>query len=271
MSTLPHRADAPTGDGPLLVARGVSHDFPADGGALAALRDVNLTLAANTFTCLVGPSGSGKSTLLRILSGLLMPTAGDVRIDGERVTGPHPRVGLVFQQANLMPWRTVLDNIALPLELAGASPSEREATAADLVALVGLEGFETSYPAELSGGMAQRVAIARALIQRPELLLLDEPFGPLDAMTREALGQELLRIWQARHSTVLMVTHNIVEAILLADRVLVMSPRPGHMEASFDVPLPRPRDLEMQHSPEAGALARAIRGSIRNGDVPIRG
>lgn len=269
MSDQIDRIDAPAGE-PLLVAQGVSHSFPADGGWLKALRDVNLALGANTFTCLVGPSGSGKSTLLRIMAGLLTPTAGEVRIGGEAVQGPHPQVGLVFQQANLMPWRNVIDNIALPLELAGAGLAERVSEAADLVALVGLEGFETSYPAELSGGMAQRVAIARALIQRPELLLLDEPFGPLDAMTREGLGQELLRIWQARHSTVLMVTHSIVEAIILADRVLVMSPRPGHIDASYNVPLPRPRDLEMQHSPKAGALARAIRGAIRNGNPPDR-
>lgn len=248
---------------PVLTAQHVSHVFETDNGPLPALRNVNLSLARNTFTCLVGPSGCGKSTLLRILSGLVIPTGGTVAIDGQPISKPHPAIRHVFQQANLMPWRTVLDNIALPLELAGVPKDEREAEAAALVSLVGLTGFETSYPSELSGGMAQRVAIARALIQQPEVLLLDEPFGALDAMTRDALGEELLRIWQARESTVLMVTHSIAEAILLADRVLVMSPRPGHLEASFEVDLPRPRTLAMQHSPEAGALAQAIRGALR--------
>ena len=246
-----------------LVARHVSHAYPTDNGPLRVLDQVSLSLAHNTFTCLVGPSGCGKSTLLHILSGLVLPLEGSVLLDGEPVGGPHPRIGHVFQQANLMPWRRVLDNIVLPLELAGVERAAREDAARDLIALVGLEGFEATYPAELSGGMAQRVAIARALIQRPEVLLLDEPFGALDAMTRELLGEELLRIWQARSSTVLMVTHSIAEAILLADRVLVMSPRPGRIEADFPVALPRPRTLDMLHDTTAGELSHAIRAAIR--------
>jgi NitT/TauT family transport system ATP-binding protein len=239
---------APLASRARLAARGVGHVFQGDNGPLTVLDGVSFTLESDEFVCLVGPSGCGKSTLLRILSGLLEPTTGTVTLDGHQIAGPQRQVGLVFQQSNLMPWRSVLDNIALPLELSG---------------LVGLVGFESSYPAELSGGMAQRVAIARALIQEPEVLLLDEPFGPLDAMTRELLGEELLRIWGARHSTVLMVTHSISEAILLADRILVMSPRPGHIAHTFDVDLPRPRALEMLHSPEAGELSQAVRAGIR--------
>lgn len=246
-----------------LVASYVSHEYRTDNGPLLVLHDVNLRLEHNTFTCLVGPSGCGKSTLLRILSGLLPPTEGTVTLDGQIIAEPHPGIGHVFQEANLMPWRSVLDNIALPLELQGVDRIAREEAACELVALVGLAGFESAYPAELSGGMAQRVAIARALIQRPEVLLLDEPFGPLDAMTRDLLGEELLRIWQARSTTVLMVTHSISEAILLANRVLVMSPRPSQIAADFAVHLPRPRTLGMLHRPEVGALAQAIRGALR--------
>lgn len=248
---------------PALRARHISHTFEADSGPLPVLHDISLALDRDEFVCLVGPSGCGKSTLLRILSGLIEPSAGSVHVDGQTVSGPHPGVVLVFQQANLMPWRSVLDNITLPLELGGVGPTDRAAAARDLIALVGLQGFEVAYPAELSGGMAQRVALARALIQHPQVLLLDEPFGALDALTREQLGEELLRIWQARHGTVLMVTHSISEAVLLSDHVLVMSPRPGQIEAVFDVDLPRPRTLDMLHSPAAGRLVTAIRGALR--------
>jgi NitT/TauT family transport system ATP-binding protein len=246
-----------------LAAHHISHVYQTDSGPLPVLHEVSFGLERNEFVCLIGPSGCGKSTLLHILAGLLTPTSGVVVLNGEVIDGPRRQIGYVFQQANLMPWRTVLDNIALPLELAGVSRGERESAARELVGLVGLEGFEQAYPAGLSGGMAQRVAIARALIAQPEVLLLDEPFGALDALTREQLGEELLRIWQARHSTVLMVTHSISEAILLADHILVMSPRPGHIETVFEVALPRPRTLAMLHSPQAGALADAIRAAIR--------
>jgi NitT/TauT family transport system ATP-binding protein len=199
------------------------------------------------------------------MAGLITPQVGCVLFRGQVLEVPHPQIDIVFQDANLMPWRTVIDNVALPLELAGEPHDRRIMQAAGLIELVGLNGFERAYPAELSGGMAQRVAIARALIQEPDVLLLDEPFGALDAMTRELLSEELLRIWHTRRSTVLMVTHNISEAILLADHVLVMSPRPGTIDSHFRIDLPRPRTLDMLHSPEAGALARAIRASIRIG------
>jgi NitT/TauT family transport system ATP-binding protein len=248
-----------------LSARHVSHAYLGENGSLPVLVDVSFDLARDEFVCLVGPSGCGKSTLLHILSGLLPPTSGAVLLDDEPVTRPRRRIGHVFQQANLMPWRTVLENIALPLELIGKPRDEREAAAREMIDLVGLAGFAATYPAELSGGMAQRVAIARALVAGPEVLLLDEPFGALDALTRDLLAEELLRIWQAVHGTVLMVTHSIPEAILLADRVLVMSPRPGHIDAVFPVDLPRPRSPGMLHSPSAGELALAIRGAIRLG------
>jgi NitT/TauT family transport system ATP-binding protein len=253
------------GSAPALSAEHVSHAYRGENGALPVLHDVSFELARDELVCLVGPSGCGKSTLLHILSGLLPPTGGRVLLDNEPVTRPRRRIGHVFQQANLMPWRTVLENIALPLELIGQPRNEREAAAEAMIELVGLGGFSSAYPADLSGGMAQRVAIARALVAKPEVLLLDEPFGALDALTRDLLAEELLRIWQAVHGTVLMVTHSIPEAILLADRVLVMSPRPGHIDAVFPVDLPRPRTSDMLHSPPAGDLARRIRGAIRLG------
>ncbi len=183
----------------------------------------------------IGPSGSGKSTLLRILAGILQPTGGEVNFGHHQ----QPRIGMVFQHANLMPWRTVLENIMLPLELSG--PVEAASRARELIELVGLQGFESNWPRELSGGMAQRVAIARALIHDPDLLLLDEPFGSLDALTRERMWTELSRIWQARQKTVLMVTHSIGEALFLADRVLVLTARPGRVKLDLKVDLPRPR------------------------------
>ncbi len=250
----------------MLAAHNVTHQFETDNDPLLALNRVSFELGCQEFVCLVGPSGCGKSTLLRILSGLLRPTEGAVMLDSQPITGPTRRIGYVFQQANLMPWRTVMDNVTLPLELSHNGKQEREDAAQTLIDLVGLAGFETSYPAELSGGMAQRVAIARALVTQPEILLLDEPFGALDAMTRDILGEELLRIWRESQnavSAVLMVTHSISEAILLADRVLVMSPRPGTIEAAFTVDLPRPRTLAMLHSSQAGKLAGAIRDSLR--------
>ena len=254
---------------PILSAERISHTFETAGGPLRVLDGVSLSLARDEFVCLVGPSGCGKSTLLRILAGLTAPTDGSARLDGEVIRTPHPAIRLVFQQPNLMPWRSVLDNIALPLELAGVARAKREELARQLIELVGLAGFEATHPAELSGGMAQRVAIARALIEEPAVLLMDEPFGALDALTRDQLGAELLGIWQARRSAVLMVTHSIPEALLLADRVLVMSPRPGRIAAEFAVGLPRPRGIEALHSAEAGRLDAAIRAGLGIDSQPV--
>jgi NitT/TauT family transport system ATP-binding protein len=247
---------------PVLSAEHLSHTFTDRDGRVQALEDVSFQVARQEFVCLVGPSGSGKSTLLRLLSGLLLPTQGRVIFEGERLTGPRESMGLVFQKANLMPWRTVLANVMLPLELKGIVPAEARRRSLELIALVGLAGFDHYLPRSLSGGMEQRVAIARALVHNPDVLLLDEPFGALDALTRERMGAELLRIWEARKTTVVMVTHSIPEALLLADRVLVLGSRPGHIRLTLDVPLERPRDMSMEYSPTFGALAGAVRQAI---------
>jgi NitT/TauT family transport system ATP-binding protein len=249
-------------DGPVLSAEHISVTFPSPQGNLGALDDVSLQVGQGEFLCLVGPSGCGKSTLLRVLGGLLSPTSGQVYVYGKPLNGPCGDVGIVFQKANLMPWRTTLHNITLPLEIQGLDAALAQQQAADLIRLVGLEGFEQSYPHELSGGMAQRVAIARALIQDPEILLLDEPFGSLDALTRERMNLELMRIWHAHRKTVAMVTHNIQEAIFLADRVLVMTARPGQVTVNLPVTLPRPRSQDLIYSTAFTELARRIREAI---------
>lgn len=248
---------------PVLIADRIEMTYRARKGELGALAEVSFQVGAGEFLCLVGPSGCGKSTLLRVLGGLLEPTSGRVYLDGKPLNGPCGRIGFVFQKANLMPWRTVLGNVTLPLEIQGVEMAEARRQAVGLLQLVGLDGFEDAYPHSLSGGMEQRVAIARALIHAPTILLLDEPFGSLDALTRERMNLELLRIWRAKRKTVVMVTHSIQEAVFLADRVLVMSPRPGRIESSVPVPLPRPRSLELLYGERFGALSRRVREAIR--------
>jgi NitT/TauT family transport system ATP-binding protein len=243
---------------PVLTVRNLTAVFPDSNGGLRALEDVSFEVCPQEFVCVLGPSGSGKSTILRILAGLLMPTSGEVTFHGSEL----PRIGMVFQQANLMPWRTVLENLTLPLELAGMENSAARRTAAEMMDLVGLDGFDSYWPRDLSGGMAQRVAIARALIHDPDLLLLDEPFGSLDALTRERMWTELSRIWQAKQKTVLMVTHSISEALFLADRVLVLTQRPGKVKLDLEVDLPRPRKDEMRYTAHFGRLARRLKEAI---------
>jgi NitT/TauT family transport system ATP-binding protein len=243
---------------PILSVRELSTVFPDSNGGLRALEEVSFEICPQEFVCVLGPSGSGKSTLLRILAGLLPPTSGEVTFHGSE----HPGIGMVFQQANLMPWRTVRENLRLPLELAGVEDSTARQKTQEMMELVGLEGFDSYWPRDLSGGMAQRVAIARALIHDPDLLLLDEPFGSLDALTRERMWTELSRIWQARQKTVLMVTHSISEALFLADRVLVLTQRPGKVKMDLEVDLPRPRKDEMRYTPHFGVLARQLKEAI---------
>jgi NitT/TauT family transport system ATP-binding protein len=244
---------------PVLTVRGLSVTFPNENGGLKALQGVSFALYPREFACLLGPSGSGKSTLLRVLAGLLKPTSGEVIFSGEK----QPNISLVFQDANLMPWRTVIENISLPLELQGVPSAEARQRASEWIVQVGLTGFEDTWPGDLSGGMAQRVAIARSLIQAPDLLLLDEPFGALDALTREKMGDELLNLWQSHRTTVLMVTHSIGEALLLSDRVLVLTPRPGRIGLDLPVDLSRPRQEGMRYTEHFGALARQLRAAIR--------
>jgi NitT/TauT family transport system ATP-binding protein len=247
----------------LLSARGIKHVYRGRTRKTAALDGVDLAVLEGELVAVVGPSGCGKSTLLRILGGLLEPEEGTVTLEGPRLGGPSRRVGYVFQKANLLPWRTALRNVTLPLEVAGVPLRSAQVRALGLLNLVGLDGFEEAHPWELSGGMAQRVAIARALVTEPDLLLLDEPFGSIDALSREQMNLELLRIWRARRVTAVLVTHNLREAVFLADRVLVMSPRPGIVEAEVAVDLPRPRTLDVQYTEFFGVLARQVQDAIR--------
>jgi NitT/TauT family transport system ATP-binding protein len=242
---------------PILTVTDLSITFPDRSGGLEALEAVSFTIQPREFVCVLGPSGSGKSTLLRILAGLLEPTTGSYTF-----TGGIPKFGMVFQQSNLMPWRTALENITLPLELQGLPADEARTRAQELIDLVGLQGFESTWPRDLSGGMAQRVAIARALIHDPDILLLDEPFGSLDALTRERMWTELSRIWQKRQKTVLMVTHSIGESLFLADRVLVLTQRPGRIKLDLGVDLSRPRVDEMRYTAHFGKLARHLKEAI---------
>ena len=232
------------------------------GDLVPALEDVSLDVDENEFVSVVGTSGCGKSTLLKLVAGLTPATRGSIHVRDQIVREPFPDVGFVFQQPVLLPWRSVLDNVLFSVEMLGLEPRHYRKPALDLLELTGLGGFETKYPRELSGGMQQRVAICRALLPDPGLLLMDEPFGALDAMTREEMGLELLRIWEERRKTIIFVTHSIPEAILLADRVVVMTPRPGRIARVLGIDLPRPRTMDLEFDPRFKAASDEVRSLI---------
>jgi NitT/TauT family transport system ATP-binding protein len=248
---------------PRLEARNLSKTFQARGRAVEVLRNVSFTVEAGEFVAIVGASGCGKTTLLRIVDGLERQTGGRILINGREEVRPGPDRGFVFQHDTLFPWRTVLRNVTLGLELQGVPAKESAEVAAGYIALVGLAGFEKHYPHELSGGMRQRANLARAFAIRPEILLMDEPFASLDAQTREIMQTELLRIWrETAGGTVLFITHQIDEAIFLADRVMVFTSRPGQVKAVIDVDLPRPRELSVKRTPRFVQMVDQVWGMI---------
>ncbi|GGW02648.1 ABC transporter ATP-binding protein [Streptomyces globisporus] len=256
------RVPAAAGAGPAAGVRlaDVAVRFRGKKRDVTALSDVSLDVAPGEFVAIVGPSGCGKSTLLKLVAGLLTASSGDVLLGGERVTGPRHDIGYVFQRAALLEWRSALRNILLQAEIRRMEPAVARARADELIRMTGLGGFEDAYPHELSGGMQQRVALCRALLHEPPVLLMDEPFGALDALTREQMNTELNRIWRTTGTTVLLVTHSISEAVYLADRVVVMSPRPGTVTEIIEVGLPAERDYsETLGRPEFRAAAAHIR------------
>ncbi|MGI9382496.1 MAG: ABC transporter ATP-binding protein [Methyloligellaceae bacterium] len=248
---------------PIISARDIRKTYQSKKGEdVVALEDINIDIAENEFVTLVGPSGCGKSTFLKMVAALVDPTAGALELKGSRLVSPSRDVGIVFQDAVLLQWRNIVDNVLLPAEILGLPLAEYRQKALDLLELVGLAGFEQRMPDELSGGMQQRAALCRALVHDPSILLMDEPFAALDAMTREELGLELLRIWDEHRKTILFVTHSIPEAILLADRVVVMTPRPGRIARIIDIELERPRTLDMEFLPQFKAYSDEIRALI---------
>lgn len=231
--------------------------------AIHALSETSVAFNEGEFVSLIGPSGCGKSTLLKLIAGLDTPTSGEIRVGGEVVRKPLAKASVAFQKPTLLPWRNVLDNILLPVEIRDGRPSAKDREyAKQLIEMMGLQDFAAHYPKELSGGMEQRAAIARSLVTRPELLLMDEPFGALDEFTREDLNEELLRLWEAEPKTVVFVTHSISEAVFLSDRIMVMSARPGRIADVIEVDLPRPRTAEVRTSPEFNELVRQGRLSL---------
>jgi NitT/TauT family transport system ATP-binding protein len=250
----PARADA------YISVKGLSKTFDlGSDGAVLALRDINCSIEEGSFVSVVGPSGCGKSTLLRIIAGLLDHSGGSVVLDGQPITGTRRDVGVVFQSSILLPWRTILDNVMLPAEVLGLDMKAARERALQLLHMVRLDGFEDKLPRQLSGGMQQRASIARALLHDPKILLMDEPFGALDAMTRERMNIELQRIWAESGKTVILITHSIPEAIFLGDVVFVMTPRPGSLARVIRPDLPRPRTMQMMSTPAFAAAADEIR------------
>jgi NitT/TauT family transport system ATP-binding protein len=248
---------------PILQAQNLNKVFENANGGLTAVKDISFSVSRGEFLCIVGPSGCGKTTLLQLLASLISRTSGNIFLMGKKLTEPHQDISIVFQKPNLMPWRTVLDNVLLPLTIFGRPAREARKIAREHLDRVGLGDFIDSYPKSLSGGMEQRVAVARALVQQPRILLLDEPFGALDALTRDKLNMELLSLWQDQNITAIMVTHDIRESVLLADRVLVLSSRPATISREFIIDLPRPRSEDVEFTPEFVYLTHKIRKSIK--------
>ena len=242
-----------------IAVKELSKLYPTHDGSVQALQQISFSVSEGEFVAVVGPSGCGKSTLLKILAGILPSSKGEARLRGTPITGPRRDIGVVFQSPVLFPWRTVLDNVLLPVDVQRLGRAENVSRALGLLTLVGLAGFERHYPWELSGGMQQRVAITRALIHNPAMLLMDEPFGALDALTRESMNLELQRIWLKRRETVLFITHSISEAVFLADRVLVMTARPGRILEEVPVKIARPRSLDVMVAAEFGSIVKRIR------------
>ncbi len=249
--------------------RAVAKVYESRHGRLVALRDVSFEIERGQFVSILGQSGCGKSTLLKMTAGVTPISSGSISIAGEPVVGPHEDLGMVFQTPVLLEWRDVLGNVMLPIEILGRGRgrSAGEARARELVEMVGLGGFENRYPSELSGGMQQRVAICRALVMDPPLLLMDEPFGALDALTRDEMALEVLRIWERTHKTIVFVTHSIDEAVLLSDRVVVMTPRPGSVRQIMDIDLPRPRTAALRYDPRFVEHSRLLREAIMSQEV----
>jgi len=247
----------------LLDVRNITKRFATGDGEIVAVDDVSFSVAPGEFVSIIGPSGCGKSTLFNIIGGLTGDYAGSVTVEGATISGTHPAIGMVFQEESTFPWRTVEDNVAFPLEIAGVAKAKRMERAAHFIALVGLQGFERRYPSELSGGMRQRVAIARTLASEPRILLMDEPFAALDEQTRLLLGDKVLQIHHALQQTTLLITHNLTEAVQLSDRVLVMTYRPGRLKRAVAIDLPHPRDSEVVSSAPFGQFVAEIWQDLR--------
>jgi NitT/TauT family transport system ATP-binding protein len=262
-TNVPEPTFADTDAGHALEVEGISKRFDTAEGSFVAVDSVSFAVEPGEFLSVIGPSGCGKSTLFNIIGGLLGDHDGRVSVGSTIVTAPHPSIGMVFQEESTFPWRTVIENVAFPLEIAGVPKVERLGRARHFIELVGLAGFERSYPAELSGGMRQRVAIARTLVSEPRILLMDEPFAALDEQTRLLLGDKVLQIQQALSQTTLLITHNITEAVQLSDRVLVMTYRPGRIKRMVRIDLPRPRSSEVVGSDDFGRYVAAIWSDLR--------
>jgi len=256
-------SSASSDDG-ILVVKDVTKHFPTPDGVVTAVDNVSLAVRPGEFLAIIGPSGCGKSTLFNVVGGLLGDYEGEVTVAGERITGPHASVGMVFQEESTFPWRTVIENVSFPLEIEGMPKAKRHDRARHFINMVGLDGFENRYPNELSGGMRQRVSLARTLASEPKILLMDEPFAALDEQTRLLLGDKVLQIQQQLKQTTLLITHNITEAVQLADRIMVMTYRPGKIKRIVDIDLPRPRTSEIVGSDAFGHYVAQIWADLRD-------